>query len=236
MGAERERVLTRLRSMADEGYQEFHSGLVPGNEKILGVRLPDMRKLAKELAKGDFRSYLSECQEGEDGFYEECMMEGLVIGYGKMDLEERFSWLRAFVPKIDNWAVCDCCCATYKFMEKEPKKSWEFLMNYLESGREFELRFMLVSMLDHFVTEEYADRVIEIIDQVRHEGYYVKMAAAWLISVLYVRFPEKTESFLMGNTLDDFTHNKAIQKIRESYRVSRVDKERLNAMKRGGRK
>ena len=106
-------------------------------------------------------------------------------------------------------------------------------MGYLKSQEEFEIRFALVSMLDHFITEEYKDRIFQAVESVHHDGYYVKMAAAWLVSVLYVKFPNETEAFLQKNTLDDFTHNKSIQKIRESYRVSKEDKERLNTMKRG---
>ena len=88
-------------------------------------------------------------------------------------------------------------------------------------------------MLDFFINEEYIDQVLEILGKVRHEGgYYVKMAAAWAVSVCYVKFPEKTEVFLRKNLLDDFTHNKAIQKIRESYRVSKEEKERLKELRR----
>lgn len=236
MGAIQTSVRERLCAMADEKYREFHSGLVPGKERILGVRLPNMRKLAKEFAKEDARSFLKEYQENVDPkelFYEEQMLEGLVIGYAKLELGERFGYLRSFVPKIDNWGVCDCSCATYKFMEQAREESWEFLMGYLKSRAEFEIRFALVSMLDHFITEEYKDRIFQAVESVHHDGYYVKMAAAWLVSVLYVKFPNETEAFLQKNTLDDFTHNKSIQKIRESYRVSKEDKERLNMMKRG---
>ena len=129
MGAIQTSVRERLCAMADEKYREFHSGLVPGKERIFGVRLPNMRKLAKEFAKEDARSFLKEYQENVDPkklSYEEQMLEGLVIGYAKLELGERFGYLRSFVPKIDNWGVCDCSCATYKFMEQARRNPGSF--------------------------------------------------------------------------------------------------------------
>ena len=117
-------------------------------------------------------------------------------------------------------------------MKKDQEEWFAFLKTYAVSGKEYEIRFALVAMLDYFINEEYIDQVLEILGQVRHEGYYVKMAAAWAVSICYVKFPEKTEGFLKKDLLDDFTHNKSIQKIRESYRVSKEDKERLKTLRR----
>lgn len=160
------------------------------------------------------------------------MLEGLVIAYAKMELKERFFYLDRFVPKIHNWAVCDCCSNTYKFMEKYQEESFAYLETYLHSQREYELRFGIVSLLDHFINDSYIDRVLSICEHTRHEGYYVKMAVAWTLSVCYVKYPEKTRRLLKENTMDEFTHNKTIQKIRESYRVSREEKEELKSWKR----
>lgn len=237
MGFSRNDVLERLKKHIDENYREFHQGLVPGTVHILGVRVPHLRSLAKEVAKSDFRAYLMDVRsitpEIPGTFYEEFMIEGMVIGYGNMSLSESFSFLDFFVPKIRNWAVCDCCCSTYKFMEKYPKESWEYLQKYLKSENEFELRFALVCMLDYYVKEEYLFDIFQYLNSIHHNGYYVKMAIAWLVSVCYVKFPRETEIFLQDNEMDDFTQNKSIQKIRESYRVSSESKERLKKLKRG---
>lgn len=237
MNSSRKRVKEQLLKQADAKYREFHSGLVPGEERILGVRLPDIRKLAKTTVKAEGLQYLEEMREitpeMPDVSYEETMVEGLMIGYGKISLAERFAWLDLFVPKIRNWAVCDCCVSTYKFMNQYPQESWEYIQKYLVSSHEYEIRFVLVCMLDYFVTEEYLADIFEICNRVHHEGYYVKMAMAWLISVCYVKFPKETEVFLENNQMDDFTQNKSIQKIRESYRVTKEDKERLKSLKRG---
>lgn len=226
----------RLYGMAEENYKEFNQKLLPGVEHVIGIRLPALRKLAKETAKGDFRRYLDEAEKkiGQDSLHEEIMLQGLVLGYTRMEREERKKYLDAFVPKIQNWAVCDSCVTAYKFMEKEPDYWFQYLGKFRHSEEEFELRFMIVSMMSHFIDEKHIDEILSCCGEMSHEGYYARMGNAWALSVCYVKFPEKTRDFLEHDTLDDFTHNKAIQKIRESYRVSRKEKDELNLLKRKG--
>ena len=107
-----------------------------------------------------------------------------------------------------------------------------FLQQYKNSMEEFELRFFIVMLLDFYITDEYIKEVINILDNIKHEGYYVKMAIAWTISIAYIKYPEITMKYLINNTLDDFTYNKALQKIVESYRVSNQDKAIIRNMKR----
>ena len=225
-----------LEQIAEEDYKKFNENLLPGTEHVLGVRMPKLRTLAKEVAKEDFRTYLDEAHEkisaDQSSYHEEIMLEGLVIAYAKMELEERFFYLDRFVPKIHNWAVCDCCSNTYKFMEKYQEESFAYIDKYLHSQREYELRFGIVSLLDHFMNDTYIDQVLANCECTRHEGYYVKMAVAWTLSICYVKYPAKTRMLLEKNTMDDFTHNKTIQKIRESYRVSKEEKEELKKLKR----
>ena len=229
-----EEIREQLRSLSEEDYKEFNRKLIPGVKHVMGIRLPAMRKLAREAAKEDFRSYLEEAREkiGPESFHEEIMMQGLILGYAKMDREERSRYLDEFVPKIGNWAVCDSCVTGYKFMEKDPEYWFDYLRKFQDSREEFELRFMIVAMMSHFVDKEHIDEILEYCGKIRHEGYYTKMGVAWTVQVCYVKFPDKTRRFLEQDTMDDFTHNKAIQKIRESYRVSREEKEELNRLKR----
>lgn len=224
-----EEVRKRIFELADLKYKEFHGGLCPNTDNIVGVRVPVLRNYAKELAKGDFRSYL--CNAKND-YYEEVMLQGMVIGVAKMDLEERLNYIREFVPNINNWAICDVFCAGLKFVNKNKETVWKFLQDYKNSTKEFELRFFIVMMLDFYITDEYINEVIKIMDSINHEGYYVKMAIAWTLSVAYVKYPEITMKYLRNNTLDDFTFNKALQKIVESYRVSNEDKEIIRSMKK----
>jgi len=215
--------------MADEEYRKFSSSLIPNVDNILGVRLPELRKLAKNIAKGDWRTYLA---QADNRYFEETMLQGLVIGYAKTDIEERLRYVADFVPRIDNWSVCDSFCTGLKFTKNHRSLMWDFLQPYLSSDKEYEIRFGVVMLLLYFVEDEYIERVLQWMDRIRHEGYYVKMAVAWAISVCYVKYPEPTMAFLKNNTLDDFTYNKALQKIIESLRVDSGTKHVLRSMKR----
>ena len=229
-----EEITAKLYDLTEEDFRVFNSKLLPGVTRILGVRLPAMRKLAKKTAKGDFRSYLEEAHEKitADSIHEEIMMLGLVIGYAKMERDEYRKYLDEFVPKISNWSVCDSCVNGFKFMRNDPEYWFDYLKIYRDSKEEFELRFMIVAMMNHFVDEDHIDEILSICNEIHHDGYYVKMAVAWTLQVCYVKFPEKTSRLLENNGMDDFTHNKAIQKIRESYQVSREEKDELGRMKR----
>ena len=225
-----EEVLENLRSLADPKYQQFHSKLCPGVNTILGVRVPILRKYAKELSKEIvLEDYL---KQANSDYYEEIMLQGMLIGLSKEKPEKILEYLRKFIPKIDNWAVCDVTCAGLKFVKKNKKLVWDFLQEYLKSEKEFEVRFALVMLLDFYIEAEYIEEILVICNQTRQEGYYVKMAVAWLISICYIKFPTQTMLFLQDNQLDDFTYQKALQKIIESYRVTEEEKCLLRKMKR----
>lgn len=226
----------QLFSYADEKYRQFQSGLCPGTDHIIGVRLPILRKLAKEIAKKDWREYLEKIKkqhmEAERLYFEEIMLAGMVIGYAKGNREEILKYVGDFVPLIDNWAVCDSFCSGLKFTKTNKSIVWEFLQPYLFSNEEFQIRFGVVMLLNYYIEEEYIDRVLDILGNIKHDGYYVKMAVAWAISMCFVKYDTKTMCFLEKNELDDFTHNKGIQKIIESLQVDKETKERLKKMKR----
>lgn len=219
----------QLFSLADAKYQKFHSGLCPDTDNIIGVRVPVLRNLAKEIAvSGDFLAFISaECE-----YYEEVMLQGMLIGMMKADFDKVIGYVRAFVPKIDNWAVCDTFCAGLKITKKNMASMNDFILPYLKSDNEFDVRFGVVMLLDYYITKEYIDETLYLLDLTEHDGYYVKMAVAWAVSVCYVKFPEKTMAYLKNNRLDDFTYNKALSKICESLRVSKEDKQIIKAMKR----
>jgi len=219
----------RIFDRAEEEYKKFQSSLIPGEDRLLGVRLPFLRELAKEIANEDWREYLN---TAEDEYYEEIMLQGLVIGYAKASPEEILQYVARFVPKITNWGVCDSFCTVLKLAKKHPQMVWEFIQPYLKSGKEFEIRFAVIMMLAHFINDHSIDQVISSLDKVHHEGYYVKMGVAWAISVCFVKYPEKTMVYLKNCGLDDFTYNKSLQKIVESYRVDPESKVIIRSMKR----
>ncbi len=221
-------MIEELFELADKKYQKFHSGLCPNTNNIIGVRVPKLRDIAKRIAKENPQEFLEKI---DDTYYETVMLYGFVIGYMKGTIEERKKYLDIFVPKIDNWAICDCSCSTYKFTNKNREEMWEYIKKYFNSKKEFELRFAIIMMLDYYLIDEYIDAVFEIINRIHHDGYYVKMAVAWLISVAFVKYESKTRDFLNNNNLDEFTYNKALQKIVESNRVSKEIKEEIRKMK-----
>jgi 3-methyladenine DNA glycosylase AlkD len=218
----------KLKELADDKYRSFISGLVPGTDNILGVRMPQLRKLAREIAGGDWRTYISTADE----FFEETMLQGLIIGLVKAGTEERLQLIADFIPKIRNWAICDSFCTSLKFAGRNKERVWEFLQPYFESDMEYEIRFAVVMGMYFFVDDEHIDEFIGLLDRIRHDGYYVKMAVAWAISVCYVNYTEKTLAYLRNNSLDDFTYNKALQKIIESNRVDSPTRELMRSMKR----
>ncbi|MDV4150512.1 DNA alkylation repair protein [Clostridium sp. AL.422] len=219
-----------LLSLCDENYREFSSKLLPGVNNILGVRLPALRKIAKSIAKSDWRSYLN---NSKDEYFEEVMLDGMVIGYiNDIDIDEILNLIRNYVPKINNWSVCDSFCNGLKITAKNKEKMWSFLEGYLSSNYEYEVRFAVVMLLNFYVDEDYVKLVLSKLDNIKNEGYYVKMAVAWAISICYVRFSEITLNYLKENNLDDFTYNKSLQKICESLKVSKEEKEIIKKMKR----
>ena len=219
----------QLESLAEEEYRIFSSGLLPGTDHVLGVRLPLLRKMSKQLAQSDWREYL---QTAQDHYFEEIMLQGMVIGCARCSDEERLSHIQNFVPKIDNWSVCDSFCAGLKFTKKCPEQVWDFLQPYLKSEQEFFIHFVVVMLLIYYIDQKHIDEVLSSLDKVRHDGYYVKMAVAWAVSICYVQFPERTLIYLNHNSLDDFTYNKVLQKITESLKVDKETKKKIRAMKR----
>lgn len=208
----------------DIEYADFHSRLVPNleRERIIGVRIPILRKIAKAAAKGDFAI--------SDYYYEEIMIKGMKIGYEKCDIEKHLSDLKEFVPLIDNWAVCDCCCATYKFTQKNMTAVWNFITPYL-TGSEYEIRFAVVMMMDYYLNDEYIESVLENLVSIKSEEYYVNMAVAWALSVAFVKYEDKVYKILEDCHLSKWVHNKTIQKICESNRVDKTKKAEIRKLK-----
>ena len=216
-----------LLALSDDKNAEFVRKLVPGDHTIIGARLPAMRDLAKKVAKDDWRSYI-------DTWHPECMedymLRGLVIAYAKMDTDERLGRYRSFVPLIDNWSVCDSFCNTWKPKKNERGKVWDFIVPYLDTGKEFQMRFSAVMMLALFIDDDHIREVISLLDSAQNDGYYFKMAKAWTLSVCFVKYPDITMPYLEKGTLDDETLRMTVRKIIDSYRVSDEMKTRVRGL------
>lgn len=222
-----------LLQLAERGNKKFTESLNPGVEHILGIRVPDLRKLAARIAKDDWEAYL----DTADTYYmEERMLQGMVLGCIRPDADTEVYLHRVtqFVWNINSWSVCDTFKfgGGKKFIEANKDRLWEYLKTWMHAEGEYEIRFGVVMAMQHFIDEEHLDELFSLYDGIRHEGYYVRMAVAWALSVCFVKFPERTLAYLKQNSLDKFTYNKALQKITESYRVDTATKEVIRGMKR----
>lgn len=225
-----ENLRNELYKLADEKYKKFQSSLCPNTDNIIGVRMPKIRQIAKQISKEGGIKFLDTYKPE---YYEEKLVYGMVIGYTKMTIKERQKYLDKFIPTIDNWAVCDGACSTYKFTIDNQEKMWDYIQKYVNTNNEFEVRFSVVMMMIYYINDEYIDKVLEIYNNINLDKYYVKMAIAWGISVAFVKYEEKTMKFLKSknNKLDKFTYNKSLQKIIESYRVDDSTKDIIRKMK-----
>lgn len=224
-------IQSQLIALSEESYRDFNKKLCPdAGRELLGIRIPKLRQLAKEILKGDWETFIN---DGEEQYHEEIILKGLVIGGAKLPLEEKLPLIRDFIPKIDSWSISDTFCPSLKIKPKDLAAVWEFILPYTGSDREYDVRFAVIMMLDYYITDDYAQKVIARLDTIRHDGYYAKMAVAWTLAELGIKYNAITMEYLRGeNHLDKFTYNKALQKMRESYRIDQEQKEELKQMKR----
>lgn len=207
-----------LQKNAEPAYQKFVQALLPGTEGILGVRIPRLRKLAQGIAKNEWRQYIEEPSLPE--YFEETMLKGMIIGYADMSIEERLLYLTKFVPRINNWSVCDSVCITLKFTRQHKKQIWEYLQPYFYSDKEFFVRFAVVMALDFYIEESYMDALFKNFSEIKANAYYSDMAIAWALSICFVRYPQKTMDYLKTCELSASIYKKTLQKICESRQVS----------------
>ncbi len=226
---ENSEIKARLESAMDEKNAIFFQKISPTAKNVTGVRVPFIRKLAKEIVKDNGKDFLESYVVYS---HEEFLLYGIVIAYIKAPLEEKFTYLEKYIPKIYDWSGCDIVISSFKFKEHELGRVYDFIMKYRFSKNEYETRFMIVMLLNAFIREEYLDNIKEILETETFDKYYTQMAAAWLISVMFVKYRDYTLNYLYNNKLDDFTYNKALQKIRESLRVTKQDKELIKTLKR----
>lgn len=220
-----------LFALAEETYKEFHCGLVPGKDTIIGIRVPVLRRYAKNLLREAKAEELLKVI-GND-YDEEIMLQGMIIGLQpKPDYAIVMKQIGRFVPKIDNWAVCDTFCAGLKITKKHKDEMFQFVQTYVYTREEFARRFVVVMLLSYYIEETYLDKVFAIFDNIKKEGYYVQMAVAWALSVCLVKYYDRTLDYLAKCRLDDFTYNKALQKAIESYRLTKEQKEVIRTKKR----
>lgn len=213
-----------LAALADESYKNFQSRLIPNVDpaRIFGVRIPKLRALAKTLETDDF---------GWD-FYEEQMLHGLYIGYCGLPFEKRLQLLDDFVPRIDNWAVCDCAVSSMRFIKKDRAAFSRWLQGYMSSAREYELRFCVVVRMHAYLTDAYIDETLSYLRGLQSDFYYVQMAVAWALATAFVPYRERVLAILEAQTLQPAVQNRTIGKICDSLRVDAQDKQLVRQLRR----
>lgn len=214
-----------LFSLKDDEYKKFNQKIVK-TDNIIGIRLPILKNIAKIIAKNEYLSFI---KNNKHQYSEEIMLHGLVITYLKIDFNESIKLFDEYIKYIDSWATCDSVVMNYKIVSKNLDICLIKIKEYLKSDKPFIKRVGIV-LLFYYLNDDYIDEVLKLINSIKSDDYYVKMANAWLISICLVKYYDKTVKFLKSCQLDDWTYNKALQKAIESYRIK--DKEILRKMKK----
>ena len=225
-------ILNEIINSADSSYAEFTAKLIPTIpcEKILGVRAPMAKKIAKKYAKAnDGKAFLVSLPHA---YHDEYMVHAYMLGYLSLPFEEMQMHVSALLPYVDNWAVCDSLCAAIKHFFKDKESALDFLLSCVKSDKIYTVRFGLVCLLDYYIDEKHISTLISLVKTVKSEEYYINMALAWLVSIMLIKEYEKTLPLILNGALDAWVHNKSISKFCESLRPSKDQKAYLKTLRR----
>ncbi len=206
--------------LQDKTYQEFNFKIVYTDYKKIGIRTPILKDIAKKILKGDAISFL---EVVKDDYYEEVMLEGIVISLLK-DIDDCLYYFNRYLEKIDNWAFCDITVSGMKIVKDYKAVFWKRIKKYLKSKNEYIVRIGLIFLLNYYVEDKYISKIFKFCNGIKVDTYYVNMAISWLVSECFFYDKAKTILFLKQNKLNKFTQNKTIDKIHDSSRVSSPDK------------
>lgn len=220
-----------LQSKAEEEYRLFSAKLTPTEYKISGVRIPWQKSIAKDIVKRDSRELLEYLDGANPMSFEELNVYGLAITYASLTDEERMKCLYRYFGMVDNWASCDSIVCACKFVGKKLDTYRDFVWRLAVDDRPFVARVGIVSMMTYYLGDEYIDEVLREITKIDAKHYYVSMAIAWLVATALAKNWDKTITILEKRLLDKDTHNRAIAKARESYRIEPWQKEYLKGLK-----
>ena len=213
----------------DKEYMKFLSKLTPNvsEDTIIGVRIPEIRKLAKKLVKNnEYEDFLKELPHK---YYDENLLHGAIISESK-DFEKCIKLLDNFLPFVDNWAVCDTISP--KIFKKHKKELIEKIKEWSQSDKTYTCRFGVEMLMTHFLDEDFKKEYLEIVANIHSEEYYVKMVVAWFFATALAKQWDYAVIYLENNRLDVWVHNKTIQKARESLRILEDKKGYLKGLKR----
>ena len=218
----------RLKALQDKEYLKFHLNIVPNiqEERIIGVRVPQIRNLAKDLTKEEIDSFLDDLPHY---YQEENMLHAILLSNIK-DVNEALERLNAFLPYVDNWAVCDTIKP--KAFKKNDKRIIEEIRKWIASSHTYIARYGIVALFTFFMDDNYEKDYLDLPLTAISDDYYVNMAIAWFYQVALVKHYDDAVVYLETNRLNDFVHNKTISKCHDSYRLSNEIKEYLKTLRR----
>ena len=222
-------ILDRLYELEDKEYAAFQAKLTPGvpPESFIGVRVPMVRKLAKELIKAN--EYADFLQQLPHKFYDENMLHGLLVSEIK-DYDWCIAEVDKFLPYVDNWAVCDIMSP--KVFKKNKEALLTKIVEWSGSEHLYTSRFGIEMLMSHYLDDDFKPEYLDIPASVHSEEYYLKMMIAWFFATALAKQWDATIPYIENNKLDTWVHNKTIQKARESYRITDTQKEYLKTLKR----
>ncbi|MBO5421908.1 MAG: DNA alkylation repair protein [Clostridia bacterium] len=221
-------VRERLFELQDLEYKEFHSKLMPtvDSDLVIGVRTPELRKFAKEFMKTDMaEEFLSTLPHK---YYEENNLHAFMISSLK-DFGKTVKELNEFLPFVDNWATCDMMRPV--LFGKHRKELLAEIEKWMQSDEPYTLRFGIEMLMVHFLDDDFSIEYVQSVAKVRSEEYYVKMMVAWYFATALAKQYDLVLPFIENKALDPWTHNKAIQKSIESFRITKEQKEYLRTLK-----
>ena len=227
-------ILDRLTDLAqgNETYAAFNKRIVNTKMPVVGVRVPDLRRLARKLAPDMSATDISELLTAQNESFDYVLLCGLLITHARLDDQTVIDLTKQYLPHVDSWAHIDV------FVEKKRRFAgevwWDFALECLQNEDEFTVRYGVISLMTNFLDEAHIDQVFAVLRNVKHDGYYVKMALAWLYATAAVHFFELTLAELENEHIDTWTRNKAYQKMRESRRFT--PEQRAVISKKKGRK
>ena len=220
-----DRIMAQLTDLAqgNESYAAFNQRIVNTKMPVIGVRVPDLRRLARELAPDMSAADISKLLTAKNKSFDYVLLCGLLITHARLDDRTAINLAKQYLPRVDSWAHIDI------FVEKKRRFAdevwWDFALECLQNEVEFTVRYGVISLMTNFLDEAYIDQVFAALRNVRHDGYYVKMALAWLYATAAVHFFELTLAELENEHINAWTRNKSYQKMRESRRFTPEEQE-----------
>ena len=224
----RDEIIRELFRLQDKDYALLQAKIIPNiaSEKIIGVRTPALRTFAKTLYKdSDIEDFLSGVPHQ---YFDEDQLHAFVISLEK-DFDRCIIRVDAFLPYIDNWATCDQLSP--KVFKKNPEKLLPFIQTWIKSDKTYTVRFAIGMLMQHFLDENFDTKYVDMVAEIRSKEYYINMMIAWYFATALAKQYESVLPYIEEKRLDSWTHNKAIQKSVESYRITDEQKKYLKSMK-----